>query len=292
MKLLNYKKNHETYVGVKTKEGIVNLSNASKQFQINVPGDMLDIIKLSDRTNLKRLIDKIESGKHHPSLYENEEEIEFLPVVLNPEKIVCVGLNYLSHVEEAKVKDIPESPVLFSKFNNALASHNEIISLPAAGEKFDYEAELVIVMGKEAKNVSVDEALSYVFGYSVGNDLSARDLQFTSSQWLLGKSLDSFAPVGPYLVVDKIDPSNLKIETKVNGEIRQSSNTKHMIFNCAAIISYISRHITLKPGDLIFTGTPEGVIFGAPEDQQKWLRSGDEIEITIENVGTLKNKLE
>lgn len=291
MKLLNYKKNNENHVGVKTGKGIVNLQKAVRLFQIDLPDNMMDIIKNNALSNIKRLVDWLESKNYDSSFYEDTGDIEFLPVVLDPEKIVCVGLNYLSHVEEAKITEMPKTPVLFSKFNNALAAHNEFIPLPEAAEKFDYEAELVIVIGKEAKNIPEKEALSYVFGYSIGNDLSARDLQFTSSQWLLGKSLDSFAPVGPYLVADEVDPSNLQIETKVNGEIRQSSNTKYMIFNCAAIISYISRHMTLKPGDLIFTGTPEGVIFGFSEDKQEWLRAGDVIEITIQNIGTLKNTL-
>lgn len=214
-------------------------------------------------------------------------------MVTSPEKIICVGLNYLGHIEESKVKETPKEPVLFSKFNNALAAHNEKIPVPTVGEQFDYEAELVMVIGKEAKNVSKEEALSYVFGYSVGNDLSIRDLQFKSGQRLLGKTADKFAPVGPYLVTaNSIDPTHLAISLKRNGEIVQSSNTKYMIFDCAAIISYISQHMTLKPGDLIFTGTPEGVILGHPEDQRDWLKPGDELEVVIEDIGILRNTFE
>ena len=201
----------------------------------------------------------------------------YAPVVTKPEKIICVGLNYADHAKEANM-DIPDYPVLFSKFNNALAAHKQVISLPKKAEKFDYEAELVIVMGKEATKVSKEEALSYVFGYTVGNDFSARDLQFRTGQWLLGKSCDDFAPIGPYIVTsDEIDPQNLEISCKVNGEIRQSAHTRDMIFDCATIISYLSQYMTLKPGDLIFTGTPEGVIVGYPEEQQQWLKSGDEV---------------
>ena len=151
---------------------------------------------------------------------------------------------------------------------------------------------MIIVIGKEAANVSKDEALSYVFGYTVGNDLSARDLQFRSGQWLLGKTCDEFGPIGPYLVTaDELNSSNLDIECKVNGVVRQSANTSNMIFDCATIVSYLSEHMTLKPGDIIFSGTPEGVVIGYPEDQQDWLKSGDIVEVSIENIGTLVNVL-
>jgi 2-keto-4-pentenoate hydratase/2-oxohepta-3-ene-1,7-dioic acid hydratase in catechol pathway len=291
MKLLNYVLDGEQCIGVKVEEGILDIKQAAKRFEEKIPSSLDELINSSKITSIQKLVERA-INEDLDSLLVNEGAIEYLPVVSNPEKIVCVGLNYLSHIEEAKTVDVPETPVLFSKFNNALAAQNEIISLPKVGEKFDYEAELVIVIGKEIKDVEENEALSAVFGYSVGNDLSVRDLQFTSSQWLLGKSLDGFAPVGPYVVTaDSIDPTDLNIECKVNGEVRQSSNTKHMIFNCATIISYISKHMTLKPGDLIFTGTPEGVILGYPENEQKWLKPGDELEVTIEKIGSLKNKL-
>ena len=162
----------------------------------------------------------------------------------------------------------PSQPVLFNKYNNALNTHNGSIKLPVeVARKFDYEVELVIVMGKEAKNVSEADALSHAAGYCTGNDFTARDLQLEtpSKQWMIGKTPDQFAPLGPYLVTaDQVDPDNLKIECRVNGETRQSSNTNDLIFNCRQIISFISRYITLKPGDIIFTGTPEGVIAGRP----------------------------
>ena len=156
----------------------------------------------------------------------------------------------------------------------------------------DYEAELVIIIGKEASKVTKEEALSYVFGYTVGNDLSARDLQSRSSQWLLGKTCDNFAPIGPYITTaGEIDPNNLNIGCKVNGVVRQAANTKDMIFDCATIISYISESMTLKPGDIIFTGTPGGVILGYPKERQQWLKAGDEIEVSIQHIGTLANRL-
>jgi len=156
--------------------------------------------------------------------------------------------------------------------------------------KFDYETELVVVMGKKAKNVTEADALSYVAGYCTGNDFSARDLQLDrGGQWMIGKTLDHFAPLGPYLVTaDQINPDKLKIECQVNGETRQSSNTDDFIFNTAQIVSYISRHVTLKPGDIVFTGTPEGVILGRPKDKQVWLKAGDKIVCSVEKLGELR----
>jgi 2-keto-4-pentenoate hydratase/2-oxohepta-3-ene-1,7-dioic acid hydratase in catechol pathway len=189
---------------------------------------------------------------------------------------------------------IPNQPVLFNKYNNALSPHRGAIKLPIeVANKFDYEAELVIVIGKMARNVSESAALSHVAGYCTGNDFSARDLQFdTGGQWMVGKTLDQFAPVGPYLVTaDQVNPDRLKIECRVNGEIRQSSNTNDFIFSTAQIVSYISRHMTLKPGDIIFTGTPEGVILGYPKERQVWLKAGDEISCSVENLGELRFEL-
>jgi 2-keto-4-pentenoate hydratase/2-oxohepta-3-ene-1,7-dioic acid hydratase in catechol pathway len=145
-------------------------------------------------------------------------------------------------------------------------------------------------MGKTARNVSEADALSYVFGYATGNDFTARDLQSRSSQWMLGKTCDGFAPVGPWLVTaDQIeDPNNLKIECRVNGEVRQSSNTSDMVFGCRQLISYISKHLTLRPGDIIFTGTPEGVIAGYPKEKQVWLKAGDKLVTSIEKLGELE----
>lgn len=287
MKLINFKVGEQIRLGIKGDQGIIDVESAVAANSYDGPATMEQVIKSGDKglAKLAELADK--KMKTIP-----EEEIIYAPCVINPEKILCVGLNYISHGEECNM-NIPESPILFSKFNNALAAHNQVIQLPKLAEKFDYEAELVIVMGKEAANVSKEDALSYVLGYTVGNDLSARDLQFRSGQWLLGKTCDHFAPVGPYLVTsDEVDPNSLDIQCEVNGEIRQSSNTRHMIFNCAAIVSYISQYMTLKPGDIIFSGTPSGVILGYPEAEQRWLKSGDKVVVSIEKLGSLVNILE
>lgn len=286
MKLVNVQVDGETTIGLKTDKGVLDVKAAAAKQGLSVPETMKALIEQNDLSALKQLAETATGP------FLSEEDVTYAPVIPDPEKLICVGLNYLEHVEEAQTKEVPEEPVLFSKFNNALAAHNETIPLPKEGTQFDYEAELVMVIGKEARNVSREDALSYVFGYSVGNDLSIRDLQFKSGQWLLGKTADKFAPVGPYLVTaDEVDPTNLDISLKRNGETVQSSNTRYMIFDCATIISYISRHMTLKPGDVIFTGTPEGVVLGYPEEKREWLKPGETLEVSIENIGVLKNTL-
>ena len=290
MKLLNLCKKSRYELGVLTTQGVLDVSGAAKHFSKTVPATMEELIEsgTSGYQALEGLVRQAQA-ENAGNLFLPEKDIEYGPCVTNPEKILCVGLNYRKHAVETKMP-IPASPVLFSKFNSALAAHQEIIKLSPLAEKIDYEVELVIVIGKTAQGVSESEALSYVFGYATGNDLSDRGLQFKSSQWLLGKACDKFAPVGPYLVTaDEVpDPDRLHLECRVNGEIRQSSNTQDMIFNCAALISYISQYITLKPGDLIFTGTPEGVIVGYPLEKQVWLKAGDEIVTTVEGLGELR----
>jgi 2-keto-4-pentenoate hydratase/2-oxohepta-3-ene-1,7-dioic acid hydratase in catechol pathway len=197
-------------------------------------------------------------------------------------------------VDEAGEK-LPKVPILFNKYNNTLAPHNATIRLPLrdVSFKFDYETELLVVIGRTARNVSEAEALDYVAGYAVGHDFSARDLQLETpaGQWMVGKTLDDFAPIGPYFVsADQIDPNNLTIETYVNDETkpRQSSHTSKFIFNPQKVIAYTSKLFALEPGDIIFTGTPSGVILGMPPEKRVWLKAGDRIESRIEKLGTLK----
>ena len=290
MKLLNLCKEAQYELGVLTTQGVLDVSRAAVHFSKNVPATMEALIE-SGAVGYQALVRLVQQAQAENAelLFLPEKDIVYGPCMTNPEKILCVGLNYRKHAVETKMP-IPASPVLFSKFNTALAAHQEIIQLSPLAEKIDYEVELVIVIGKTAQSVAESEALSYVFGYATGNDLSDRGLQFKSSQWLLGKACDKFAPVGPYLVTaDEVpDPDCLHLECRVNGEIRQSSNTQDMIFNCAALISYISRYITLKPGDLIFTGTPEGVIVGYPPEKQVWLKAGDEVVTSVEGLGELR----
>jgi len=275
-------------LGIKTGKGILDVKAASRLFRKKVPVIIDDVIQRGDQ-GLTGLVRTALKSKKAKRTFLDESSIEFGPCVTNPEKILLLGFNYRTHAMETNTP-VPSSPVLFTKYNNSLNSHNGVIRLPShVAYKFDYEVELVVVMGRSAHRVSEEEALSCVFGYCIGNDFSARDLQFKTSQFLLGKTCDGFAPIGPYLATaDQIpDPHTLAIECYVNGERRQSGNTSDMIFNVAATISYVSQHFTLKPGDILFTGTPEGVIFGMPPEKQVWLKAGDKVTSVIEKLGTL-----
>jgi len=227
------------------------------------------------------------SGSARRWLYD-EATVTFGPCVANPGKIICVGLNYRRHALESGMA-IPAAPVLFSKFPNTIAAPGERIVLSATAIEYDYEAELGVVIGRRAKHAREQEALDYVLGYCNLNDLSARDLQMRTSQWLLGKTLDQFLPIGPYLVTtDAVsDPQTLDIRCWVNGTLPQNSTTADMIFSVASLVSYISQYMTLESGDVIATGTPEGVILGMAE--KEWLKSGDEVTVEIAGLGRLTN---
>jgi|SRR5215472_10505946 len=220
-----------------------------------------------------------------------ESELQLGPCVPRPGKIVCVGLNYRRHAEEAGM-EVPETPVLFSKYANSVAASGDDVPLPAVARQYDYEAELGVVIGRAARDVSEAEALDHVWGYCNCNDISARDLQFRSTQWMLGKTLDRFLPLGPYVVSrDEVgDPQALAIRCTVNGDLRQDSNTADMVFGVAELVSYISRFWTLEPGDVIATGTPEGVAQGRRPDPP-WLRPGDEVVVEVGDLGRLRNRM-
>ncbi len=215
------------------------------------------------------------------------DSIKFLPATY-PSKILAIGRNYIDHAIEGGAEP-PKAPLLFNKLPNSLSAHNAPIVLPAISQQVDYEAELAVVIGREAKRVSEADALDYVFGYSLIDDVSARDLQFGDGQWTRGKSLDTFAPLGPFITTrDEVaDVQSLKIEGILNGKVMQSSNTAKMIFKVAYLVSYLSQGITLEPGDVIASGTPEGVgIFRKPP---VLLQAGDVFEVKIEKLGTLRN---
>ena len=204
-----------------------------------------------------------------------------------PQKIVCVGLNYRDHAEEQGTA-LPERPLLFAKWPNTLIGDGEAIRIPMVTKRVDYEAELGVVIGRRASGVAVEDALEHVRGYVVANDVSARDLQFSDGQWVRGKSLDTFLPVGELVPASDVpDPQALPIRAVLNGETLQDSSTANMIFGVGEIVSFVSQAITLAPGDLIITGTPAGV--GAFRDPQIWLQPGDEITIEIDGVGSITN---
>lgn len=290
MKLLTFVKQGQLALGVKTEKGILDVQAAAQGAGVQVPDSIMSVIEQDAVVGeLEKLISSVSDDS---SAWLQESELQFGPCVTEPKKIICVGLNYRKHAEETKAA-IPEYPILFNKFHNTITAHGSEVAIPRTTNRLDYEAELVIVIGKQAKYVPREEALNYVFGYCCVNDLSARDLQLRTPQWMLGKIGDGFSPIGPYLVTaDEVgNPNELAIKATVNGELRQNSNTADMIFSCDEIVSYISQHLTLVPGDIILTGTPEGVVLGKPKEQRVYLQPGDVVTIEIEKLGSLTNRL-
>ena len=286
MKLLTFHQGNDLKLGICTEAGVIDVAQAAGS-QPGIPVTIDEAIR-GGAAAIKALQALAEQPRAEWLL--KEQDLQPGPCLGNPEKLICVGLNYKRHARETGMA-VSETPILFSKFNNTLAETGEPIPLPDNAIQYDYEVELAVMIGKEARYVSVDKALDYVFGYFTANDMSVRDLQFRTSQWLLGKSHDKFFPTAPYLVsADEVgDPQNLKLFTWVNGELRQNSNTSDMIFSVAEIISYISQYMTLKPGDVISTGTPEGVVMGMKE--KNWLKPGDEVLVEVEKLGRCTNRM-
>ena len=221
------------------------------------------------------------------SLMKESTKHKLIP---NPKNIICIGLNYADHIAETSLAthDFPE---IFMKTTNALSGHQDTITIEDESFHYDYEGELVIIIGKTGKNISREQAKEHILGYTIGNDVSARALQFRGSQWILGKSLDNFAPIGPVIVSpDEFDFDNATITTTVNGEVRQQAQLQQMLFKPDAIIEFVSQYITLQEGDIIFTGTPSGVVLGKNESKYSWLKSGDTVSISISGIGTLENQ--
>jgi len=293
VKLLNFYTQTGIHLGVRIASGVIDLPEALSAIpQHGVPGTLEALLAggASALAALEHYALWITPDADNAAWLLDENDITFAPCVPDPGKIICVGLNYRRHAAESGMAT-PTTPVLFSKFNNTLAAHGDIIPLNPLAEQYDYETELVVVIGRRAQNVAENEALDHVFGYCSGNDLSARELQTRTSQWLLGKSLDKFFPIGPYLVTaDQAGNADaLRIRCWLNGELRQDSNTSDMVFSVSELVSYISRYITLEPGDLISTGTPEGVILGMAH--KNWLKAGDVVDVEVEGLGRLRNTL-
>ena len=294
MQLLNFYTTDGVHLGIKTEAGIIDVPAAATAFGMTGGPLSLDAVVANGAAGFDALAKLAERATAElggsPDWLVNEAALTYAPCVTAPEKIICVGLNYKKHAAESGMEE-PKTPVLFSKYNNTLAGCGEDVPLQDIAKTCDYEAELVVVIGRGGKNISEASAMDHVFGYCNGNDISDRDLQFVTGQWITGKTLDKYLPLGPYLLTaDEVpDPQNLEIKTWVNGDLRQNSNTGDMIFNVAEIIAYVSTIMTLTPGDVISTGTPEGVIFGM--DPKVWLKPGDEIVIEIGDLGQLRNTI-
>lgn len=274
MKLANIIVDGQTHLALVTERGVVDAGSGLTMEQV-IAGQGMD---------------KLRAMAEDKSLPVVESPV-YANVLSQVGKLVCVGLNYKAHADGIKMQ-LPEYPILFSKFANALAPCGADVTLPPWEHSYDYEAELVIVMGESAWNVNEEEAMSKVFGYSCGNDLSLRDAQMRSGQWLIGKTMPGFAPCGPCIVTaDSLDvAAGIAVRSRVNGELRQDGNTADMIFDCAKVISYASKYIALEPGDLIFTGTPSGVAL-EKDAAARWLKPGDVVEVEIEGIGTLANRM-
>jgi 2-keto-4-pentenoate hydratase/2-oxohepta-3-ene-1,7-dioic acid hydratase in catechol pathway len=260
----------------------------NKYFDVNaadpsLPTTLKELVALGQDAVL-RASKAAQGGKPLPA------GIKILAPIPDPQKVICVGLNYADHAKESGVAP-PDEPVFFNKFPTAVAAHGDSIVLPKASTQIDYEAELVVVIGKGGKNIPRGEALSHVAGYCPGHDVSARDWQLNKpgKQWLLGKTFDTFAPYGPTLTTPEEagDPNNLRIALRLNGTTMQDSSTTQLIFKIDELVSYISNVCTLWPGDVIFTGTPPGV--GMARKPPVFLKPGDTVEVEIENLGTLSN---
>jgi 2-keto-4-pentenoate hydratase/2-oxohepta-3-ene-1,7-dioic acid hydratase in catechol pathway len=284
MRLATIQTPHGPRASVQSGDSFIDLHGTDR----SLPASMRQLLSL-DAAERDAALDNVTRSRS-ASTYPVASAKLFAPIP-DPQKIICIGLNYKDHAAESGTP-IPKEPVLFSKYATALIGHGANIVLPRVSKKVDYEAELVIVVGKRGRPRTAAEALTFVAGYSVGHDVSARDWQLEKDgkQWMVGKTFDTFAPVGPVLVTaDEVqDPHRLPIRLRLNGRVMQESNTDQMIFRTGAILAYLAQVLTLEPGDVIFTGTPPGVGM-ARKPEPVWLQPGDVVEVEIEGLGILRN---
>lgn len=294
MRLVTYESSGKWRAGIVIEDKVVDSAVAGETANIFsdveigwVSNRVIIQLTREKQSELETTAHELANSNPSPRHVYPSENVQLGPPIPDPDKIICLGLNYRRHAEEAGLP-IPTVPILFAKYRNALNGPASPIILPGISEEIDYEAELAVVIGKRCRNITPALALDYVAGYMAFNDVSARDLQMRTGQWLSGKTLDTFAPCGPALVINEIhDPQSLDISTRVNGQTLQQGNTSDMIFSVAETLSYISQLMTLEPGDIIATGTPEGV--GFKRNPPIFLRHGDVVEVEIEGIGTLRN---
>lgn len=236
----------------------------------------------------RRTLKLLEETSNQPDIWQPVDSIRYAPLVDRDCRIFCVGLNYADHAAENNLAP-PASPVFFSKLASTATPHEGAILLPSGSEQVDYEAEFAFMIARQAKRVPAEDAAGFIAGYTIMNDVSARDMQFQDGQWFRGKNCDTFAPLGPWLITaDAIrEPANLKLQMRLNGKARQNSNTSNLVFDPSELISFLSQSLTLEPGDIISTGTPGGIGYYA--DPKVFLQPGDVMEVEIENIGILRN---
>lgn len=290
MKLLNCQNNNERFIGLLFEDKTLNLTKGIQLFSSLYENKIRIPILIEELLEIENLILYLEKvlifiKSHNLVNVLSIETYKILPPIIRPSKIIALGRNYLEHAKETGY-NAPKEPIFFSKAVSSIIGHEDKIVYPAWLTRVDPEIELGVIIGKKAKNISEDMAMDYVLGYTIINDVTARDMQTEdlsiANPWFRSKSFDTFCPIGPYLVLKEQiqDPHNLNIELRVNGNIRQKDNTKNLIFKIPYIISFITRHMTLEPGDIIATGTPSGI---AP------IKPGDIVEAEIEAIGILKN---
>jgi 2-keto-4-pentenoate hydratase/2-oxohepta-3-ene-1,7-dioic acid hydratase in catechol pathway len=291
MRLLSYRSDRGVRAGVAVGDGVVDVWDALRTDYRPAP----DGLRHAAPTGLRAALE-ICSAEAIAAAVEGAEpalaldEAELLPTITDPQKIICIGLNYRAHAAEAGLEP-PDTPTFFAKFANALAAPGATVELPAASAKVDFEAEVAFVIGSHAKDVTSAEALEHVAGYTLLNDLSARDLQFATPQWIPGKVFDGSAPCGPWLVTPEEAgaPDAIGIALDLNGERMQESSTADLIFGVAELVAHLSTLMTLAPGDIVSTGTPAGV--GSTRQPRVWLGAGDEIEVSSPTLGRLTTKI-
>ena len=278
MKFVTFRHQNHSHAGVAVANQVFSLAEAGFH-------TVLDVIE-GGPDALHRVRSFAETGA--PGASFPIDSVQLLAPIPRPPKIICIGLNYRDHAIESKL-EIPTTPVVFSKYASSVIGTGEAIVLPKNSVKPDYEAEFAVVIGKNGRHIKAENWEEYVFGYTNLNDVSARDFQMATSQWMIGKTFDTFAPMGPYLVTkDEIaDPHNLNISLTINGETLQKSNTRELIFRIPQLIEHLSSVFTLEPGDVISTGTPSGVGFSF--NPPRWLRAGDSVTVKVEGLGELTN---
>jgi 2-keto-4-pentenoate hydratase/2-oxohepta-3-ene-1,7-dioic acid hydratase in catechol pathway len=291
LKIARFLHDENEKYGVLTGEVIVALPALAERLGIDLPPNLEELIKSGNGgLEIAESVMAKATGADLKFCSFDMNHVSFLAPVEFPPKILLLGLNYVDHVSEAKEK-VPDEPIIFMKPHTAIIGPGQNIIKPSFVTQLDYEGELAVVIGKRVKDVSVQEAESCIFGYTVLNDVSARNFQFKDGQWTRGKSFDTFAPIGPWITTRSqlLDTSNLRIRTWVNSDLRQNATTKSMNFNVAQIIHHISRVMTLEPCDVIATGTPSGVGFAMKPPS--YLKDGDVVRIEIEGIGVLENKV-
>ena len=292
MKITRYCYQKTESYGVIGKKTIVSLPALANHFNEEVQEKLERLITESEKTleKTERMLKKADSSVIE-KVSKPLNRVSLLPPIPFPHKIICLGLNYFDHAVETK-SSIPEEPIIFLKPHTTIIGPNQAIVKPQFVRELDYEGELCIVIGKTGKNISVEDAKKHVFGYTIFNDVSARDYQFKDGQWTRGKSFDTFAPTGPWITTENQlkNTDNLAVRTWVNGELRQNGTTRNMVFKVNEILYHVSRVMTLEPCDIIATGTPAGVGFAMKP--QKFLKHGDRVRIEIEGIGILENTVE